>query len=178
VLFLAAPCHQSQAQNAARAQSAPATPGAVFTADQLATLLPPSVYFQGRTAPLQVRNAGGATLANGGIVWASLVDASGYATSVQERYQFYLVTEGPLKVGDAQLAAGAYGGGFVGNQFVLMDLGGHTIAQGPLQTDAAMTRPRPLQIVPDTLSSVKLYLGRRWVSLQAGAGTARQQAMR
>jgi hypothetical protein len=165
----------AQTQASAPAQAAPASPGAVFPADKLAALLPPSVYFQGKTAPLQTRNAGGTTFAGGAIVWVALVDASGYATNVQERYQFYLVSEGPLNVGDARIAAGAYGGGFVGDHFIIMDLGGHTIAQGPVQTDAALTRPRPLQIVPDTLSSVKLYLGRRWVELQPGTSSASGQ---
>lgn len=168
-------CAQAQPSPA---QAAPSTPGAVFSAEQLSRLLPPSVYFQGKTAPLQTRNAGGTTFADGAIVWVSLVDASGYATSVQEKYQFYLVTEGPLRVGDARVPAGAYGGGFVGDHFLLMDLGGHTVAQGPVQTDAAMTRPRPLQVVPDTLSSVKLCLGRRWVTLQAGTPAAVQKGTR
>lgn len=141
--------------------------GVPFTAEKLTSLLPATVYFQGRSAPLQLRNAAGVTLADGQIVWASLVDTSGYSTSVQERYQFYLVTEGPLRVGDASIPAGAYGAGFLGDHFLLMDLGGHTLAQGPLQNDTALRRPRPLQIQADSPSAVKLYLGRHWVRLQA-----------
>ena len=141
-------------------------PGVPYPADKIATLLPATVYFQGQTAPLQLRNAGGVSFANHQVVWVSLVDSSGYSTSIQEKYQFYLVTEGPLRFGDATLPAGAYGGGFLGDHFLLMDLGGHTVAQGPLQTNAALPRPRPLQLVPDTPSSVKLYLGRHWVAVQ------------
>ena len=137
-------------------------------------MLPATVYFQRQTAPLQLRNAGGTAFANNRIVWVSLVDNSGYSTGVQERYQFYLVTEGPLRFGDASLPAGAYGGGFLGDHFLLMDLGGGTLAQGPLQNDAALVRPRPLQLVPGTSSAVKLYLGRRWVLLQS-APTAETQ---
>ncbi len=146
------------------------TLGVPLTAEKLSVLLPSSVYFQGRTAPLQTRNAGGTTFADGQIVWVALVDSSGYSSAIQEKYQFYLVTEGPLRVGDASLPAGAYGGGFLGDRFLLMDLGGHTVAQGPLQTDAPLRRPRPLQVLPDTASAVKLYLGRKWVALQADPG--------
>ncbi len=130
-------------------------------------MLPATVYFQGQSATLQMRNSGGVIFAGGAPLWVALVDSSGYSTSVQERYQFYLVTEGPLRVGNASLPAGAYGGGFLGDHFLLMDIGGHTIAQGPAQLDQALARPRPLQILADSANSVKLYLGRHWVLLQA-----------
>ena len=153
-------------------QSQPAAskdaPGVPFSADRLASLLPPSVYFQGRSAPIQIRNAAGVSLANGAVVWATLVDVSGYSTSVQDRYQFYFVTEGPLFFGKTTLPAGAYGGGFLGDHFLLMDLGGHTLAEGPLQEDATLRRPRPLMMVPVSPSSVRLYLGRHWVLVQNG----------
>ena len=134
-------------------------------------MLPATVYFQGKSATIQMRNAGGVTFASGAPVWVALVDSSGYSSSVQERYQFYLVTEGPLRVGDAAIPAGAYGGGFLGDHFLLMDIGGHTVAQGPVQLDQALRRPRPLEIVADSVNSVKLYLGRHWVLLQAGPDT-------
>ena len=160
------------AQAAATRSAYRAAPGVPYTAEQINALLPPSVYFQGQSAALQLRNAGGVTFANGEILWASLVDTSGYSTGVQDRYQFYLVTEGPIQFGDAKLPAGAYGAGFVGDHFLLMDLGGHTVAQGPLQQDAAFARPRPLQVLRDTPNSVKLYLGRHWVLLSADPSAA------
>ncbi len=158
----------------AKAQAAPqkassaaeAGPGVPFTAEKMTTLLPPSVYFAGRTAPLQTRNAGGTKFGNGAIFWVSLVDSSGYASSVQERYQFYVVTEGPVRFGDVTLRPGAYGGGFVGERFLLMDLGDHSIGEGPVQTDTGLRRPRPLQVVADQPGAVKLYLGRRWVTVR------------
>ncbi len=155
-------------QTSAATDAGAAQPGTPFSADKLAALLPSTVYFQGRSAPLQIRNAGGTTFAGGQVVWAALVDTSGYSTSVQERYQFDLVGEGPLRLGDASLPAGAYGAGFVGDRFLVMDLGGHTLVEGALQMDASLRRPRPLQVVADQPSSVKLYLGRHWVALQAG----------
>ncbi len=141
--------------------------GVPFSSEKLGSLLPATVYFQEKTAPLQLRNAAGTTFGNQAIVWASLVDTSGYSTSVQERYQFYFVTESGLRFGSVHLPAGAYGGGYVGNRFVLMDLGGHSIGEGDTEMDANLRRPRPLQMVADGPTSVKLYLGRRWVLLQA-----------
>lgn len=142
-------------------------PGVPFTAEQISSLIPATVYFQGKSAPVQLRNAGGTTFAGGAVVWVALVDSSGYSSSVQEKYQFYFVTETPLTVGGVSVPAGVYGGGFLKDHFLLMDVGGHTVAQGPLQMDADLHRPRPLEVLADTPSSVKLYLGRRWVKLQS-----------
>ena len=148
------------------------SPGTPFTADRLNKLLPPSVYFQGRTAMLQLRNAGGTAFAGNTILWAALVDTSGYASDVQERYQFYLVTEGPLQIGTASLPAGIYGAGFIGERFLVMDVGGHSVAEGTTQMDGGLQRPRPLQVLPESPTSVRLYLGRRWVTLKSGVAGA------
>lgn len=162
--LLLAPALPAQTPAAATAQAAPA-PGVPFTAAQLSALLPPSVYFQGKTASLQLRNAGGVDFPGNAVLWAALVDTSGYSTAVQEKYQFYLVTEAPVSFGGKPLPAGAYGCGFVGDSFVVMDVGGHTLLQGPLETDTALKRPRPLQLVSDGQDAVRLYLGRHWVRI-------------
>ena len=154
-----------QRQTAAAANTT--APGAPFSVETLTPLLPETVYFEGRTAPLQTRNAGGTAFSGNAILWVSLVDSSGYATEVQNRYQFYLVTEGPLRVGTTELAAGAYGGGFLGDRFLLMDLGGHTVAEGSTESAASLARPRPLQLQADTPSSVKLFLRRHFLTLHA-----------
>ena len=164
--------HLQIAASAAPASPGTAQPGVPYSAQQLGSLLPPSVYFQGQTANLQLRNAGAVEFSSGAITWVCLVDSSGYASDVAERYQFYLVTESRLHIGDAELPAGAYGGGFLKNGFVIMDLGGHTIASGAVQTDASLQHPRPLQMQTESPMSVKLFLGRRWVLLQADPAAA------
>lgn len=163
------------AQGIAQAQSSDAAGTALLTPEKLATLLPATVYFQGRTASIQIRNAGGARFAEGAIVWAALVDTSGYATDVQNKYQFYLVTECPLQVGESRLAPGAYGGGFVNGRFLFMDLGGHTIAEGPVQTDETLKHPRPLQMTTASGEAVTLLLGRRSITLHAEAASAQRR---
>lgn len=161
---------RAQSTPAIQAASQPAIantkPGVPFSPQVLASLLPQSVYFHGRTAALQLRNAAGVSFGAGAIVWAGLVDTSGYASNVQDRYQFYLVTESALLFGNSRLPAGVYGGGFVGDHFILMDIGGRTVAEGNVETDAAMPRPRPLQMLPDSPNAVRLALGRHWVRLQ------------
>lgn len=166
----AGPCLTSAAAQQAAPATVPAKAGAVpagtvLPADVLQSLLPATVYFQGKTAPLQLRNAAALKLGGDALLWVGLVDNSGYASDVQEKYQFYLVTEAGLHIGSSSLSAGAYGGGFLGGRFLIMDVGGHTVAEGPVQTEAELHRPRPLQLVADGNGGARLYLGRRWVLL-------------
>ena len=64
---------------------------------------------------------------------ASLVDTSGYSSGVAAKYQGYLITEVPLKIGGKLLPAGAYGIGFLGgDKFLVTDLGGGDVLTAAL----------------------------------------------
>ena len=131
---------------------------------QTQRLLPPSVYFKGQSATTQIRNSGGVHFADGTYLLAVLVDTSGYSSEVAQKYQAYLITENPIHVSGKPLAAGIYGVGFVGNQFLVMDVGAHTLLSVMSSTDAEMKRPRPLQVI-GSHGSYRLYEGRRFVTL-------------
>jgi hypothetical protein len=94
-----------------------------------------------------------------------MVDNSGYASSVQERYQFYLISEIGVRVAGQHLHAGAYGAGLVNGELIIMDMGGHTLLQAESPIDAGMARPRPLQMVSSSKGEVRLYLGRCWITV-------------
>ncbi len=141
----------------------------LFSAQELETTFPAKVYYLGKTAPVQLRNAAAVHLGEHGIFFAGLVDTSGYASGVQETYQMYLLLEQPTHFGTAILQPGAYGAGFVGDKAVVMDLGGHKIAETATQADGQMARPRPLQMMQSADGGVRLYLGRRWCDIRADA---------
>lgn len=148
-------------------ETAATAPGQPLTPAKLAELLPEKVFFQGQSAPIQLRNAGGTRFGGGALVLAALVDTSGYSSGVQAKYQFYLIVEAEVRFGGQVLHPGAYGAGFVADdKFILMDIGGHTLAQGATQSDAALARPRPLQVVAASPGAVRLYLGRRYVMIE------------
>jgi hypothetical protein len=127
-------------------------------------LLPASVYYRGQSAPTQLRNSGGVKFADGFYVLAALVDTSGYSTGVQAKYSAYFITEIPIKVGGQELAAGAYGVGFVGDKFVVTDVGAHDVLTVNAGEDAGLKRPVPLQVVADPAGGFRLYAGRKYVS--------------
>ena len=60
-----------------RAQTNPATPTAeptVLKPAEAAAILPPTVFFQGKTAPVQARNSSGNRLKDKSLILVSLVD--------------------------------------------------------------------------------------------------------
>ena len=133
----------------------------LLTAAQAAKLVPTTVYFDGKSATTQLRNAGGVHYASGPYTLAVLVDTSGYSTAVQQKYQGYLLTDVPLSIGGQTLASGAYGMGFAGGQFVVLDVGNHQLLSAPAKHDTAMKHPRPLQVLPAaTAGSWRLCSGR------------------
>jgi hypothetical protein len=127
-------------------------------------LLPAGVFYRGQSAPTQLRNSGGVKFADGFYVLATLVDTSGYSTDLQAKYQAYFITEVPIKVGGQNLAAGIYGVGFVGDKFLVTDVGGHDVLTANTAEDPELKRPIPLQVMADAGGGFRLYAGRKYVS--------------
>ena len=129
-------------------------------------LLPASVYYKGQSATTQLRNSGGVKFADGFFVLSTLVDTSGYSTSVAGKYQAYFIAEVPIKFGGENLPAGIYGVGFVAeSKCVITDVGGHDVLTVTSGDDPGLKRPTPLQVVADPAGAgFRLYSGRRYVS--------------
>jgi hypothetical protein len=126
-------------------------------------LLPASVYYCGQQANTQVRNSGGVKFADGHYVLATLVDTTGYSTALASKYQAYLIVEVPIKLGGHSLAAGIYGAGFVGDKFLITDVGAHDVLTVKADEDAGFKQPMPLQVVADPAGGFRLYAGRQYV---------------
>jgi hypothetical protein len=134
----------------------------VLNAAEAGKLLPEKVYFKGQSATTQLRNSGGVKFADGQYVLAVAVDTSGYSSDVAQRYQAYLIADRPIHVEGHELAAGVYGVGFVGGQFVVMDVGAHDLFSVGAHHDDAMKRPMPLKVVAEG-GGFRLYEGRNYV---------------
>ncbi len=153
------------------APAAAATTGApgLVPREAVAKLVPSSVFFAHQVASTQSRNAGAARLPDGNLIIATLVDTSGYSSSVQEKYQAYLITEAALTIEGHTLPAGAYGCGFIANDtFIVMDIGGATLFTAHSTRDTEMRRPTPLQMLAAPGGDqYRLYAGRSFVTLKA-----------
>lgn len=127
-------------------------------------LLPATVFYRGQTATTQLRNSGGVKFPDGSLVLATMVDTSGYSTAVAAQYQAQFITEIPINLEGKRLGAGVYGIGFVAdNKFVVTDIGAHEVLSVNSATDAALNRPRPLEVLPNPSGGFRLYAGRRYV---------------
>ena len=147
------------------ANSAPVKEGILAPADVGNRLLPEKVFFRGQIAPVEARNTGGVRYADGFLVFAGLVDSSGYSTGIREKYQAYLINEVPIEIGGQTLKPGAYGIGFLdGNKFVVMDIGANDVLQAASTKDAEIKRPVPLQFMTASgAGNYRLYHGRDYV---------------
>jgi alpha,alpha-trehalase len=139
-------------------------PGTLVKGEEAEKLVPATVFFRGQTASVQVRNSGVLRFGDGTITMAAKVDTSGYASSVQDRYQDYLITEVPLKFGGQVLAPGCYGIGFLTEGMLVMDVGGNTLFTVSTASDAGLRRPTPLQVVVEKeANTYRIYSGRTYV---------------
>src|SRR5258707_13531077 len=71
-------------------------PATVLENPELARVVPSGFYFQGQSAPTQMRNAAAARFESNRYVIAGLVDTSGYAPDVRAKYQGFLITDSSI----------------------------------------------------------------------------------
>ena len=150
------------------AGSAAAQQGAtILTGAELTRVVPTSFYFQGLSAPTQMRNAAAARFGTDRYVISGLVDTSGYSSEVRAKYVGFLITDSAITLNGESLPSGAYGFGFATEgKMTVMDLGGKDVLSVPITNDKDLKRPRPLMMAADK-SGVRLYNGKNYVVIAA-----------
>jgi hypothetical protein len=139
----------------------------VLSSDEAKKAIPSEFFFRGQKAPVQMRNAVGAQAADGKMLLAALVDASGYSTAIQQKYQGLLITEKKITIGGSTLNPGQYGFGFTSEgKFVVMDVANNDLLSEASQTDQSLQRPVPLKLVEEG-DGYKLYAGKKWVGIKS-----------
>ena len=138
----------------------------VLSGDELKKAVPTEYFFRGQKAPVQVRNSVGFQMSDGKMMLAALVDASGYSTAIQQKYQGLLITETKLTIGGSELAPGQYGFGFTADGKVnVMDVANNDVLSAPSQADATLQHAVPLKLVEEG-AGYKLYAGKKWVEIK------------
>jgi hypothetical protein len=133
---------------------------AILTGTDLSRVVPPGFYFQGLSAPTQMRNAAAARFGSNRYVIAGLVDTSGYAADVKAKYEGFLITDSPIAINGSELGTGAYGFGFSNDgKLNILDLGGNQILSVSTMKDSALKRPRPLMMTK-AADGVRFYNGK------------------
>jgi len=141
--------------------------GVVLTPTELTRVVPPGFYFQGLTAPTQMRNSAATRFGANRYVIAGLVDTSGYSSDVRAKYEGFLITDSRITVGGSELTVGAYGFGFSNDgKFNVLDLAGNEVISVSTRNDKSLRRPRPLMMSKDG-DEIRLYSGRSYVVIAA-----------
>lgn len=149
------------AATAAPAQEA----GTILTGPELARVIPPGFYFQGLSAPTQLRNSAAVRFGSNRYVLAGLVDTSGYAADVRAKYEGFLITDSQININGTNISTGAYGFGFTDNgKLNILDLAGNELHSLTTTRDAGLRRPRPLMLMKSG-NKVRLYSGRDYVEI-------------
>jgi hypothetical protein len=139
----------------------------VLSGTELTRVVPPGFYFQGQSAATQMRNTAAARFGTNRYVIVGLVDTSGYAADVREKYEGFLITDSPLTIGGSDLAIGAYGFGFTSDgKFAVLDLSGKEVIAVTSIKDSELKRPRPL-MMEKAADGLRLYAGRNYVVIAA-----------
>jgi len=129
----------------------------------LERVVPQGFYFEGQSGATQMRNAAAAQFGPRRFVVAGLVDTSGYSSDVQAKYQGFIVTDSPVRVGGTLLTTGAYGFGFTSDGWLhVMDVSGRRVLSVRARDDERLQRPRPLMMAT-ARNGVRLYAGRSFV---------------
>lgn len=139
----------------------------ILTGAELTRIVPAGFYFQGQSAPTQMRNAAAVRFGTNRFVIVGMVDTSGYSAEIRARYEGFFITDSPITVGGEALATGAYGFGISNDgKLNIIDLANNDVLSVATTKDSAMRRPRPLTMMMHG-DNVRLYRGRDYVVIAA-----------
>jgi hypothetical protein len=140
-------------------------PAGILASDELRKIAPSGFFYRGQSASTQLRNTAGIHTENDKYILAGMVDTSGYASSVAERYQGFLITEVKLRIEGSELTPGQYGFGFAGDKFVVTDVGANEVLSLDSKKDDNLKRAVPLKIVKEG-EGYRLYAGKKYVGFE------------
>jgi hypothetical protein len=137
----------------------------ILTGAELNRVVPTGFYFQGLSAPTQMRNSAAARFGTKRFVITGLVDNSGYAADVRAKYEGFFITDSPIAINGSALGAGAYGFGFSGKgKMQILDLAGNEVLSIATTKDVELKRPRPL-VMTRAGDGIRFYSGKDYVNV-------------
>src|SRR6266550_2136050 len=147
----------------AKAQDRPV----ILAGAELSRVVPPGFYFQGLSAPTQMRNSAAARFGKSRYVIAGLVDTSGYAADVRAKYEGFLITDSAITINGSDLGVGAYGFGFSNDgKLNILDLAGNEILSVSTTRDNQLKRARPLMMTKSG-NGIRFYSGKDYAVIAA-----------
>jgi len=140
-------------------------PAGALAASDLKTVEPSSFFYRGQSASTQTRNSAGIRTQDQKYVLAGMVDTSGYASSIAQKYQGFFITEVKVKIEGSELNPGEYGFGFVDDKFLITDCGANDVLSVSSKKDDELKRATPLKLTKEG-DAYRLYAGKKYVTVQ------------
>jgi hypothetical protein len=138
----------------------------VLAGTDLVRVVPPGFYFQGLSAPTQRRNSAAVRFGANRFVIIGLVDTSGYAADIREKYEGFFITDSPISLNGSDVGTGAYGFGFTKDgKLNILDLAGNQLLSVSTTKDNQLRRPRPLMITKSA-KGIRIYRGRDYAQIE------------
>jgi hypothetical protein len=120
----------------------------ILAGPELTRVVPPGFYFQGQSAPTQMRNSAAVRFAEKRYVVVGMVDTTGYAADVRARYEGFFITDSSIRINGSDLKTGAYGFGFSDDgKLHILDLADEEVLSTSTTKDSTVRRPRPLMMM-------------------------------
>ena len=146
----------------------------IVTGKAFDSALPKDFYLEGNAIPTAKRNAVMVKTPAGARAVFSLLDTTGYASNIIEKYAGMVITEGDLSLCGQKLATGSYGFGWTQSPraedkpgtLSLYNQAGTKLGECSTPRDADIKTPRPLQVVVKADGTATLYHGRNSAALQ------------
>ena len=141
--------------------------GAVLAGAELTRVVPAAFYFQGQSAPTQMRNSAAARFGTNRFVIVGMVDTSGYSAEIRARYEGFFITDSAITIGGETLSTGAYGFGFSKDgKLNILDIAGNEVLSVAITNEKDLRRPRPWSMTRSG-SARRRYRGRDYVVIAA-----------
>jgi hypothetical protein len=146
----------------------------IVTGKPFESALPRDFYLEGNAIPTARRNAAMVRTPSGARAVFSMLDTTGYASNIIEKYVGMVITEGDVSICGHKVTVGSYGFGWVESPraedkpgtFTLYNQAGAKLAECSTPRDAGVKAPRPLEVVVKADGSASLYHGRNSIELK------------
>jgi hypothetical protein len=137
----------------------------ILQGSELAKLVPTTYFFADQVAPVQTRNAVALRTSDNHIVEAALVDTSGYAADVAQKYQGLFINGKKVSIEGQALPPGQYGMGFTGDgKFHILDVTSKELFSVSYHQEPQLQHAVPLKLVASG-SDFRLYAGKKYVTI-------------
>jgi hypothetical protein len=144
------------------------------TADAFNRAVPTDFYLEGEHIPVEKRNAAVLKNEKGARVVLALLDTTGYASQIRQKYEGMLITETKLSICGNEIGVGSYGFGLerlpgaaaAQAPFRIYNQAGEKVGECTAKRDSSIKQPKPLAVTSAQGGTARLCLGKYVIEIK------------